>query len=240
MGRLHDLMYERYLRSWSLDLKNIDPTSVNPKDWKYMQAAYGSLVSSLPDDSRVLDLGCGTGGLLYWLSKQPDIQPVGIDLSPSMVEVINKYIPDAEAYCGDGLEFLREHPETFNGIFCKDVLEHLPDEDTCLEWIETALKALVPGGFFYCRVPNAANFTSNQLLYNDLTHHRCFARKSLLMLLEVGGFSECAVIPVRPIEISDNIRLCIESFMHKVIYRICGNSSERVFTRCISAVGFKH
>ena len=86
----------------------------------------------------------------------------------------------------DGLEYLRSNRDSFDGIFCTDVLEHIPGTANCIEWVQAAHNALRPGGFFVCRCPNAANLTAGFSRYIDLTHERSFTDVSMLQLLEAG------------------------------------------------------
>ena len=106
---------------------------------------------------------------MYWLGTNPGVVPVGVDLSEDQVAIARTHLPGIEVACADGLTFLRENPERFSGIFCFDLLEHIPQQDDYLVWFEAALEALKPGGFFCCRTPNAANLTGDYSRYMDLT-----------------------------------------------------------------------
>ncbi|MES4785713.1 MAG: hypothetical protein C4294_07730, partial [Nitrospiraceae bacterium] len=203
-----------------------------------MRLMYGPLIAPLPSGSRVLDVGCGTGMLLSWLARQPGLIPVGVDSSITQTEQARRHLPNTEIVCSDGLSYLREHPRFFAGIWCLDVLEHLPEVDLCLEWVEAAWAALRPGGFFLCRAPNGANLTASYCRYMDLTHERCFTSASLLQLLEAGGFQECRVVPIRTARLTGRLRLALEAVLHRVIFRICGHGLESTFTYNICAVGY--
>ena len=120
------------------------------------------------------------------------VTPVGVDASPTQLEIARRAFPDLEITCSDGLEYLRANPESFDGIFCTDVLEHVPGTVNCIEWVQAARAALRPGGFFVCRCPNGANLTAGFSRYIDLTHERSFTEISILQLLEAGGLRDCA------------------------------------------------
>lgn len=200
---------------------------------------FGDLLASLESGSQVLDLGCGTGIFLGWLARQRQVIPVGVDSSPAQVEVAQQNLVGLEIHCQDGLEYLRENPDTFGGIFCFDVLEHLPQLDLCLEWVEAARAALQPGGFLCCRVPNAAHLTASYSRYMDITHARIFTRTSLLQLLEAGGLQDCYTVPIRSARLRGRLRLAVEALVHRAVFRICGNALEDVFTGNVCAVGFR-
>jgi cyclopropane fatty-acyl-phospholipid synthase-like methyltransferase len=175
MSRLRRLVIEKYADHYSRVNIPTHSTTLPTKILRGMQANYGDLIRSLPPGSQVLDLGCGVGFLLFWLSQQPGIIPIGVDSSITQVKVARENVPGVEIISEDGLEYLRKNTGRFKGIFCIDLLEHIPGDDLCLEWVEAARDALQPGGFFYCRCPNAANLTGNYSRYMDLTHERIFA-----------------------------------------------------------------
>jgi methionine biosynthesis protein MetW len=75
---------------------------------------------------RVLDLGCGRGGLLDFLAQTKDVFAVGVDLDFEKIAVCVRL--GAVAYQGDMLEFMRAFPEKhFDRVICSRTLEELPD-----------------------------------------------------------------------------------------------------------------
>jgi 2-polyprenyl-3-methyl-5-hydroxy-6-metoxy-1,4-benzoquinol methylase len=238
-GGLRDRLVETYAEHYRRVNESIDPGQLSPERIRHMEVMYGELIRSLPISARVLDLGCGTGMLLSWLGRRKDIVPVGVDGSSSQVELAKRYLPTVEIYCQDGLEFLRSHPQEFAGIFCTDVLEHIPGKDLLLAWVEAAAAALKPGGFFYCRSPNGANIISGYCRYRDLTHECSFTSTSMLQLLEAAGLRDCRILPIRGIDFSSRLRLSLERWFHRVVFRLCGEALEKVFTTNVCAVGYR-
>ncbi|MGH2414394.1 MAG: class I SAM-dependent methyltransferase, partial [Microcystaceae cyanobacterium] len=237
---VRDIAIQQYVNHYARVNSNVNPLkAVGPRQLKNLDLMYGDLLASLPNNSKVLDLGCGTGFLLYWLSTHQGIVPLGVDGSPTQVEVAKQSLPSIDISCQDGLEYLRKHPNTFAGIFCTDVLETIPDLDLCLEWIEAARSALQPGGFFCCRVTNTANLAWGYTLGLDIMCARAFTSVSILQFLEVGSLQNCYILPTRSAHISGRLRLKIEELLHRVIFLICGKALERSFTSSICAVGFK-
>lgn len=238
--RLHNILVDRYVQHYTNVNRGIEPSrGTSPKSSRNMYLMYGDLIKSLPEGTKILDLGCGTGIMVQWLLTQPHITPVGVDSSPSQVDFVRKHLPDTEITCSDGLAYLQKHPNTFGGIFCMDVLEHIPDEDTLLEWVEAAYASLQEGGFFVSRVPNGANLTSSYSRYMDMTHKRIFTRTSLFQLLDAGGFQNCRAMPIQSHNFSGKVRLVIEALLHRIVFRICGRELEYVFTSNVIVVGFK-
>jgi 2-polyprenyl-3-methyl-5-hydroxy-6-metoxy-1,4-benzoquinol methylase len=239
VSRLQDILVKRYSEHYARVNVGIVPEMDNI-DFEAMSMMFGKLIKSVPNGSNILDLGCGTGFLLTWLSMQPNIITFGIDKSPTQVEIAKRILPSLHIYCSDGLQYLKKNPQKFSGIFCLDTLEHVESNDLCLEWLEGVYNALLPGGFFFCRVPNAANLTGTYSRYIDLTHHRIFTSVTIIQLLEAGGFRDCRIIPLQTPDFGSRLRLMVEYLLHRMIFRICGSGKERIFTGNIHALGFKN
>ena len=68
---------------------------------------------------KILDVGCGTGWFVKFLKENyPETEIVGIDV------VDGRKFKDFEFFLAN-IENLPFEAEIFDGIFCKDVLEHL-------------------------------------------------------------------------------------------------------------------
>jgi len=236
---LRQILNDKYAAHYARVNTIIEPAKLPPYRLRAYELMYGKLVEILPHGSKVLDLGCGTGQLLYWLYSHSNLNPVGVDSSRGQIEAVRKALPNVSVFCEDGLEFLKKNRESFAGAFCFDVVEHISSEDLCLEWLEAARDALAPDGFLVCRVPNAASLISCHTRYMDLTHERLFTSSSLLQLLDAAGFVDCRIIPIQEAGFLRKFRLLAEHILHWSVFLICGRSTERVFSRNLSAVGFR-
>ena len=212
---------------------------MSAKDFRMHQRTFGPVLDGVKKGARVLDVGCGVGFLLNWLSRQPGIVAVGTDASPTQLEIARRNLPTVDFTCADGLDYLRSNPDSFDGIFCTDVLEHIPGTDLCIEWVQAARAALRPDGFFVCRGPNGANLTAGYSRYIDLTHERIFTEVSILQLLEAGGLKDTRVLPIQTGSFSGGMRQAIETLLHRLIFRICGQGKVRHFTYNVCAVGYR-
>ncbi|MEN6532016.1 MAG: class I SAM-dependent methyltransferase [Bryobacteraceae bacterium] len=239
MSRLNQLLLDGYDLHYSRLNQGAAIRQPSRNHWRQMDRTYGPYISRLPTGSRVLDLGCGAGCLLQWLSRRPGIVPVGVDTSVPQANAAQRLLPGVEVHCEDGLDFLRRHPDEFSAIFSTDVLEHVPSDDQCLEWVEAVRAALLPGGFFFCRVPNAANLLGNYSRYVDLTHRRGFTPTSLLQLLEASGLANCSVAPHRPGHPLGGLRLGLSHLLHRTLFAICGHEGTAVYTANVCAVGYR-
>ncbi len=90
----------------------------------------GLELAALKEGDKVLDIGCGAGDDVAYLSKERGLEAEGIDISLEAVGKAKKKHPDIAVKFGDG-EFLDDYSSfTFDGVFMQDVLRliNLPDE----------------------------------------------------------------------------------------------------------------
>ena len=204
------------------------------------EAGYGRIIADVPKGSRVLDIGCGIGFLLFWLQKSRTdrFELVGVDISAPQINLAKRHLPGTVTLLHeDATDFLARNPEPFSAIFCTDVLEHVESDDEMLDFLELVKRSLLPSGLFICEVPNMSNLVAGHVRYIDLTHARGFTCSSLLQLLECSGFRECQIIPRQAADASQWLRLFLEDSIHRVIYRICGVGNEEHFSRNLIGSG---
>jgi 2-polyprenyl-3-methyl-5-hydroxy-6-metoxy-1,4-benzoquinol methylase len=243
LNKLRQMLFEiydtHYLRENALSKASIDNRSYEQRMPDY-EASIQGILSTLPSSSRILDVGCGVGFLLFWLERSNgnSFQLTGIDVSPAQLSLARKHLPNRVMLIEqDAANFLRNKNRAFDAVFCTDILEHVESDNELLELMQLIKNSLEPGGVVICQVPNMANLTSLQLRYIDLTHTRGFTGASLIQLLECSGFRECRVVDRHACDLTQWLRMCLEKVMHRAIYRICGVATERHFHRSIIAVG---
>ena len=239
MSQLREQLVDEYAAHFSRINASLDPRRMAAKDLRLHDRTFGMVLAAAPRPARILDLGCGVGFLLYWLAQQRGVTPLGVDASPSQLDLARRALPDLEITCSDGLDYLRANPDSFDGIFCTDVLEHIPGTANCIEWVQAARAALRPDGFFVCRCPNGANLTAGFSRYIDLTHERSFTEISMLQLLEAGGLKDARILPIRAGHWAGTVRQWVEHGLHRAVYRICGQSAAHQFTNNVCAVGYR-
>lgn len=141
--------------------------------------------------TRVLDIGCGRGEFLEVL-REAEIPGVGIDLNEANVQLARQRGLDARS--GDVFAFLEsEGPGSFDGIFCAQVIEHLPPADV---WrlVKATAAALKPGGVAVWETPNPeclAIFATH--FYLDPSHTRPVPPALLAFYLEEAGFGRIEI-----------------------------------------------
>ncbi len=200
MNRLRKLLFEsydaHYLRGNVLKSDSLNEVPTR-NVCQITKPVMGVLLQSLPKGSRVLDIGCGIGFLLFWLQKsRPDrFELVGVDISEPQIALAKKHLPETVTLLREhATDFLARNPRSFSAVFCTDVLEHVETDDEMLEFLELVRSSLLPSGLFICQVPNMSNLASAHVRYIDLTHARGFTDFSLLQLLECAGFRECQIV----------------------------------------------
>ncbi|WP_336001693.1 class I SAM-dependent methyltransferase [Halorientalis halophila] len=109
------------------------------------------LVELLPDDARVLDVGCGDGRRT--LANLDGTERVGLDFARSGLDLAARAVPDARLVQGDMTRLpLRE--ETVDAVTAYHAVFHVPQTDHPEVYREFA-RVLRPGGFVLTTVGGA-------------------------------------------------------------------------------------
>lgn len=149
----------------------------------------------LPKDKaiKILDIGSGCGGFLYFLNKEGYKNILGVDSSHEQVDTAQK-LGIKNVFCADIIETLKEHKQEFDVITALDVVEHFKKEElfTLFDALSSALK---PGGIFIMKSPNADGPFAGRYRYWDITHEIAFTSTSIRQFLSIFGFKEVQVYP---------------------------------------------
>jgi 2-polyprenyl-3-methyl-5-hydroxy-6-metoxy-1,4-benzoquinol methylase len=239
MSTLHRIATSQYTEHYARMNPTLDPAQMTERLYRNMELMFGRFVRALPKGSLVADLGCGTGFLLYWLARHKNVILSGVDASDSQAELARRAVSSAQIECGDLVAFLKERPGEFSGLFCMDTLEHLETAEDCFEALQAIEAALKPGGFFICRVPNAAHVLGSYSRYMDITHHRSFTSHSLKQALRAAGFTQIELIPTQSSILLGKTRLMLEKWFHRALFLLGGYTMEDTFTQNVIAVGYK-
>jgi len=144
----------------------------------------------------VLDIGCGRGEFLEMM-QAAGIPARGIDLGEESVATCRHKSLDAEA--ADLFVYLENLPEaSLDGIFCSQVVEHLPP-DRLPEMIRLCASRLQRNGVIAIETPNPeclAIFATH--FYLDPTHQRPVPHPLLAFYLEEFGVGGIEVRKLAP------------------------------------------
>lgn len=181
--------YSIYYRRWHKDtLEDMEHISLSYEHW------LGNLIHQHETSLKVLDYGCGFGGLTFFLKKYfPNIWAV--DSSEQQVIVAKKYLLNVlhlplESFT----EWTTSNHNEFDIIFLIDVLEHIPVREQ-ITFITSLTNTLKDNGIIYIRVPNANSPLANRWLYNDWTHYSSFTECSLEFVCLNAGLDNILYLP---------------------------------------------
>lgn len=144
----------------------------------------------------VLDLGCGRGEFLE-AARAAGIGARGVDANAEVVAVCRS--KGLEAEIADLFDYLdRVAPGSLDGVYCSQVIEHLPPA-ALPELITRVARALRRGGLAAFETPNPeclAIFATH--FYLDPTHTRPVPPALLSYYLTEAGFGNLEVVRLRP------------------------------------------
>lgn len=130
---------------------------------------------------RVLDVGCGAGGLLAYLSARAPVTPVGLDLAPEALVYARKRgiralgLADATA--------LPLRSESADLVVAQDVVEHVADDGRLLADVARVCR---PGGLGLVVAPAYGALWSSRDI--RLGHYRRYTLSQLAARVEAAGF----------------------------------------------------
>ncbi|PYT26982.1 MAG: hypothetical protein DMG57_19625 [Acidobacteria bacterium] len=152
---------------------------------EYVRNSFKFYVPLFSGRKDVLDIGCGRGEFLA-LMHEAGVPARGVDLSREWVALcvqkgLRAEVADLFRYLGDLPDF------ALDGIFCAQVVEHLPP-DRIPEFIRLAAQKLVRDGLIVIETPNPeclAIFATH--FYLDPTHTRPVPHSLLAFYMEEHG-----------------------------------------------------
>ena len=138
-------------------------------------------------EHRCLEIGCGTGLFLAYLSSKGVSNFIGVDQDPALAEVI----PDGlinRFLCVDAWVYLEDSPPAhYDRVVLLDVLEHFTAKDG-FQLMSLIARVLTPDGKVVIKVPNAASPWGLSYQVGDLTHCTGYSENSLHQLATASGF----------------------------------------------------
>jgi ubiquinone/menaquinone biosynthesis C-methylase UbiE len=114
------------------------------------------VVAALPPGAKVLDLGVGTGRELSALL-DAGLEPVGVDASPTMLELCARRARPVPLVETDFYERLPFPDASFGAaIALHGTLAHPPDDAALVDLARELARVVAPGGVLYVEMPSRA------------------------------------------------------------------------------------
>jgi SAM-dependent methyltransferase len=123
-----------------------------------------------PSHGRVLELGCGMGHLLSWLTGRYGV--FGCDINPWALSQARQIVPEGNFLLLSGDESYAFPAEAFDIVIAKHVVEHLHHPESAISEMSRVLK---PGGLLVLVTPNLSSPMRKRkkdqwIGYKDPTH----------------------------------------------------------------------
>ena len=123
--------------------------------------------TSASSQSKILDIGCGTGHHVAELSGR-NIDVIGIDISPSMIKKAKESYPDYKFQVQDATNSQIFPSDTFTHVLCMYFTVYYIQNKA--SFFENCYNWLMPGGYFIVHLVDRKNFDpilppGNPLLY---------------------------------------------------------------------------
>ncbi|TQN28504.1 methyltransferase family protein [Haloactinospora alba] len=177
------------------------------------------LLPDLPPGARVLDLGCGTGTPTTRQLVDGGCRVTGTDISPRMLEVAKRNVPEARFLLRDMVDLDPER-ETYDAVVSCFSLLHLT-RDRIPVVLDLVRRALVPGGRFGLAMVEADVDDAPIPFLGQTLRVTGYFRDELRGMLHSAGFTVEHERTLSYAPASTQARPEIQIFM------ICGNGEER-------------
>lgn len=149
----------------------------------------------VPENSKVLELGCATGFMSQYFRRRLHCQVIGVDINPDVKPDITGDLNSAATW------FKIKKFKPFDVVFASAIIEHLPSPEATLQLIKSVSK---PNGILIITTPNVAHWSLRLKLLRghwdyedygllDRTHLRFFTYFSFQKLISSAGFKIIAV-----------------------------------------------
>jgi 2-polyprenyl-3-methyl-5-hydroxy-6-metoxy-1,4-benzoquinol methylase len=201
MNDWKDLVYQSYVSVWQSYISEGKSVDYGNEQLRMRRPYFQSIIRShFPSDRavRVLDLGCGYGGLLYYLEREGYRNARGIDLSQEQVQ-LSRRLGVHGVEVGDVRTFLSGCESASEDVICLlDVIEHFSRSE-CFDLLSEVRRVLAPGGICIGHVPNAGGVFGMRARYDDLTHEQAFTHSSLSMMFGTLNYAQVRCYEDKPV-----------------------------------------
>lgn len=151
------------------------------------------ILSILRGRKRVVDIGCGAGGLVGEL-EQSGAEAYGVDASSSAIALAGGKVSTSRLRCGT-LQAARFDTCCFDAASAMHMLEHVAEPCPFVKEVRRILK---DDGIFVLRIPNIASWEAKlagaRWLHFDYPYHVThYSPRAVMRLLETCGFRDVQI-----------------------------------------------
>jgi len=186
MSLYRDILYRDYSAAFS-EQKRYSP--------ELQHEQYKVTYPPLPENraSVIADLGCGKGEWLSWVAGQGFSMLTGVDGSSADLAIARQHSQSEIQWVqGDIIGHLQTHPNSYDLLHAKDVIEHMTKEEF-IRFLLAAHQSLKPGGRLWLLTFNAQSPLSSATRYGDFTHETGHTTASLAQCFRACGFSRLQI-----------------------------------------------
>jgi SAM-dependent methyltransferase len=146
-----------------------------------------------PRALRFLEIGCGPGRLMYFLSRQCG-EIHGVDVSDEMIRIARQRlasIPHAHPHAGSGSDLALFADESFDFVYSYAVFQHIPSRDVVFHYLREAHRVLKTGALLRVQVnglpQTAKSYDTWSGVRISAAEIRAFCRETGFQLLALEG-----------------------------------------------------
>lgn len=136
--------------------------------------------------NRMLDVGSNVG-IMVAAARWLGIDAEGLEINPDLVVVSRQRVPKASFYCGT-IETASFASESFDGVYCSEVIEHVP---TPSRFIDEIWRILRQNGVIFLTTPSIHEYHQQDSGWHDLgapDHKVYFSHQNISEFLDRHGF----------------------------------------------------
>ncbi len=179
---------EKIRNNFNQEAKEYDRSKAS----QFAKQSYPYILNTLMPISfeTVLDIGCGTGTLLYQiLDNKPQVIATGLDFSPKMLEVAREKLPKRVELTQGDAEELPYKDKSFDLVVASDILRYITDPEKVVKEMYRVLK--MGGKIILCDFCTINPLRAVKNLFNPLSKEaglRIYGEDEVKNFLSEAGF----------------------------------------------------
>lgn len=186
----------------------------------YLKYNFRNYLKTLTNKSNVLEIGPGTGEMLYILNQNGFANIDIIDNDKEVLGYCKSKYQIRSTMLASSLDMTKSLThEKYDLIVLTQVFEHIP-KTSYLNWIQGLYQALKQGGHIIITVPNGANPLVGTERYGDLQHENIFTVFSFRELMTFADLKNSSYkiqgFEIPPNSIVNIIRIVLQKILHGI------------------------